>query len=384
MASGDKDADKPTRRRGFAVRLWRLLLLIVDICAVAALFASGYAGLVSPLKHGGIMGIVGLTFPIVLGVVLLLFILQLFTHRRGLWILGFGMVLCAGPILTYSPLNIRFKPRLPAPGDTTFTVLSYNVANLIDQRPYGSYDRSYNAIVSYILERDADIVCLAECKSLGVSDSLRITEAQYDSLRLRYPYIIMSGRAQATLSKFPLQPISVAGFNRNTFSGGDIGIYRVTLPSGKLMTLFSVHLQSLGLNNGDKELYMDLTELESDDLHSVRTQLLSKIAAANVKRAEQASLMLGVIRHYGGNNVIICGDFNDIPNCYAIRTFGDAGLKSVYPELGFGPIVTFNANRFYFCIDHMLYRGDLRPLTFRKGDTEASDHYPIEVRFEVK
>ncbi len=369
------------RRSGWA-RLGRALMVALDVLAVLALLLSGYAGNISPLKYGGVWGLIGLTFPFVLALVAALVVLHIFWFRRCLIILGAGVVLCAGPVFTYFPLNINFGHKQPAPGDTTFTVLAYNVANLVDQRPYGSYDRSYNAMVSYILERDADIVCLSESEHLGVSDSLRITAAQYDSLQARYPYIIISGRAQATLSKFPIRPIHTS-IDRASFGNGDVGMYHVTLPGGRLMSLFNVHLQSLGLNASDKDLYIDLTELHTEDFKDVRGQLLSKVSAANVVRARQTQILLGLIRHYGGPNVIVCGDFNDVPGCYAIRSFAGAGFKSVYPQLGFGPMITFNANRFYFCIDHVLYRGDFKPLNFVKGSTRASDHYPLEVEFEV-
>ncbi len=373
---------KKKKRRNPAVRIFRAIMVAVDILAGAALLIAGYAGNISPLKYGGAWGIPGLTFPIVLMLVLFLLAAQLLIFRRGALILGIPTLLCAGPILTYSPLNIRFGKNAPADGDSTFTVLSYNVANLMDQRTPGTYDSSYNAMISYILTTDADIVCLSESQHIGVNSMLHITAQQYDSLQQRYPHIIISGKAQATLSKFPIQPIHTS-IDRQSFGNGDFGMYRVTLPGGKLMTLFNVHLQSLGLDKEDKDLYMDLTELNTDDVQNVRSRLLHKISAANMARARQTQILLGLIRHYGGPNVIVCGDFNDVPGCYSIRSFEDAGFRSVYPEIGFGPIVTFNANRFYFCIDHVLYRGDLKPLEFHKSSLRVSDHYPITAKFEV-
>ncbi len=377
-----KGKGKGGKRRSPAAKLGRAVLLCIDIMAGLALLATGYAGNVSPLKYGGAWGILGLAFPIVLALVTALFILQLFVHRRGAVVLAVFAAFAGGPILTYSPFNIRFGASKPEPGDSTFTLLSYNVANLLDQRTPGTYDSTYSAMVSYILAQNADIVCLSESEHIGVNPALHITAAQYDSLQSRYPHIIVSGRAQATLSRFPIQPIHTS-VDRSAFGAGDFGMYRVTLPGGKLLTLFNVHLQSLGLNSDDKNLYMDLTELRAEDMNDVRSQLLSKISAANVVRARQTQMLLGIIRHYGGPNVIVCGDFNDVPDCYSIRAFETAGFSSVYPELGFGPMVTFNANRFYFCIDHVLYRGDLRPLDFHKGTLRASDHYPLTTVFEV-
>lgn len=373
--------NKTSAGRGFFGRLIRGLVVFIDILVGAALFASAYAGNVSPLKYGGAWGIAGLAFGPVLAVAVLLLVLQLIWFRKGALLMALFMLSCAGPIFTFCPLNMHFGPEKPGPDKKTFRIMAYNVANLQDQRAAGSYDSSYNAMVSYMLAMDPDIICLSEAADLGVYPRGHITAQQYDSLQRRYPHIIISGRAQATLSKYPIEPIHVS-LDRSGFSAGDVGIYRVCLPGGKLMTLFNCHLESLGLNDGDKEVYRELTELHSEDFSNVRNRLLRKIADANVARARQTQMLLGVIRHYGGPNVIICGDFNDVPDCYAIRTFGDAGFRSVYPQLGFGPMVTFNANRFYFCIDHILYRGDLRPLDIEKGTLKASDHYPLTAEFE--
>ncbi len=381
-SAAEKHADKNRKAKNRRPRIGRFITVCADVLAASALILCGYAGNISPLKYGGAWGVLHLAFPGVLAIVALMLIVQLFTCRRGAAVLACGMVLSGGPLLTYFPLNIHFGDRQPSPGDSTFTLMSYNVANLIDQRPITEQPMGYNAIVSQILSHDADIVCLSESRYLSVSERLNITPVQYDSLQRRYPHIILSGRAQCTLSKYPIQPLHTS-MDSTVFGAADVGMYRVTLPGGKLLTLFNVHLQSLGLRESDKNLYVDLTELKTEDLGQIRRDLLGKVSAANVQRARQTQILLGLIRHYGGPNVIVCGDFNDVPGSYPVRSFADAGFQSVYPKIGFGPIITFNADRFYFCIDHVLYRGDLVPLNIHKGTEKCSDHYPLTVRFEV-
>ncbi len=48
-----------------------------------------------------------------------------------------------------------------------------------------------------------------------------------------------------------------------------------------------------------------------------------------------------------GGNVIVCGDFNDVPGCRALRILESAGLTDAYAELGLGPTITFNASHFF-------------------------------------
>lgn len=384
-ARADKNTKerKPKGRRGAGSRILRGLMMFVDVVAVLALALCGYAGTISPLKYGGIWGIFGLAFPIVLITVLALAVLQLFVHRRGLWVLGLGMLACAGPILTYSPVHIGRNHRQHDPADSTFTFMAYNVANIKDMRPAGTYDSSYNATISYILRRQPDIVSLTEAKNFCVNPAKNtITPAQMDSVHRTYPHVLVNTTGPTLLSKYPAEPIHL-NIDPQEFRNAELGAYRITLPGGKLLTLFCVHLQSLALTADDRSIYRGVTDLQPDMLGDFKSRLLAKVSYANVQRARQAKTILGLVRHYGGPNVIIAGDFNDVPGCYTIRSFEDAGFSNVYGELGFGPMITFNKDRFWFQIDHIMYRGHLRPLWIEKGDNRSSDHYPLEAEFAV-
>ena len=55
--------------------------------------------------------------------------------------------------------------------------------------------------------------------------------------------------------------------------------------------------------------------------------------------------------------------------------------REVYPEVGMGYMSTYNRNRFWFRIDHVLYRGNLRPVSMERGKTASSDHYPLLTTF---
>ena len=369
--------------RGPWQRFARTLFLILDILVGICMFLSGYAGMFSPLQYSPLWGVLLLCFPFAFWTAVILFVVQLFWHRRGILVLALAFVASWGPVTTYFPLNVHIGARKPAEGNSTFRLLTYNTANLLDQRPVEDRgDTTCNAMIEYIIQSKADVVCLQEAEKIGVFKKGNITREQFGTLNAIYPHIIISGKAQVILSKFPVESIHLL-LVKNDFSNADLGAYRLTMPNGQKVALFNVHLQSIGLNASDKSLYHDLTELKTDDLRGAKSQLISKLANANERRARQAQQLLRFIRHYGGPDVIVCGDFNDVSGCFAIRTLEDAKFKDVYPQIGFGPMITFNANRFYFCIDHVLYRGDLKPLSIKKGSTKASDHYPLTVDFEL-
>lgn len=373
-----KKTAKPakTKRSGWQ-RFVRGLLLTLTVLAVIALMLTGYAGCVSPLKHSPVWGIFPLCFPFAFWAVIIMLVLDLFWYRPGSIIVAAGLLACGGPVLDYFPLNI-VKPK--AGKDTEkFTLLTYNVLNFWPRD--SSYTR--NRALDYILEQDADLVCLQESAMLVISAQTRTTQAQIDSVHARYPHIVFSGTTQAIFSKFPVESIHL-DVTRETFSGGDAAAYRITLPSGRLMSIFNVHMQSFLLNDSDKQLYMNLTDLRREPLHDVKSQLFDKLENAVVSRAKGTQQLMRWIRLYGGPDAIVCGDFNDVSSCYAIRTLADMGFREVYPRVGFGPMITYNDDRFYFGIDHVLSRGDLRPLALSKGRLKASDHYPLKVTFEIE
>lgn len=374
--------DAPRRpKRPLWLRIVRGVCVVVSLIAALALLATGYAGYLSPLRHGGIWGILPLGFPIVFWCCVLLMGAQLFFCRKGSAIIFIAMLCAFGPVFTYSPLH--FGGRRAPEGSQILTVLTYNVCNMQDQRGAGA-DTLQNAMLGYILGQDADIVCLQEAGYFAGNrkKGTYVQPWQIDSLHARYPYIHHDGSEEMLLSKYPVETIHL-DVTKDKFRNGAVAAYRITLPDDRRLTVFTVHLQSLGLNEDDRQLYRDLTDLQREGLSDVRAQLLHKLRVANEERARQTHFIMRYLRLYGGPDAIICGDFNDVPGCFAIRSFAEAGFKSVYPEIGLGPMITYNQNRFLFCIDHVLYRGDLIPLKIKKGTLKASDHYPLTVTFAV-
>ncbi len=369
---------KKRKLRSPAMRLLRALMLILSIASAVATIFTAYSGHISPLKHGGFWGIFPLCFPICLLCSVILIVLQVWWHWRGVIITAIGLVASAAPALQICPLHLG-TPKAPE-GSDTFTLLTYNVLNLNDRRD--STDVAPNHTIDYIIDQDADIVCLQEAANVTVSRHSFVTAEQIRTLHERYPYIITSSGAQTIMSKFPVQPIHLT-LTKEEFDDAELAAYRISFPGGKSATLFNVHLQSFSLTKTDRELYRNLTDLQRESIQDVRTHLIHKLSVANVERARQAQVLMRLIRHYGGPDVIICGDFNDVATCYAIRTIEDAGFRSVYASLGFGPIATYNENRFYFGIDHILYRGSIVPLTIDKGTVRCSDHYPLKATLAI-
>lgn len=101
-----------------------------------------------------------------------------------------------------------------------------------------------------------------------------------------------------------------------------------------------------------------------------------------MEREAQIRYLQKYLQRYGGKNVLVCGDFNDAVNCYGLYLLEhESHMHQAYADVGLGPMITYNANDLYFRIDHILYRGDMRPYSMSRGSIKASDHYPVTARF---
>lgn len=353
-------------------------MLVLNLQLAAGLVFSAYAGCESPVERP-LMGVVVLTFPLWLAAIVLVLVLDLVWWRRFAPVPVLAILAALPMVWDTCPLNIGKGIASGTPTSRIFTVLTYNVMNLQDNT--GRYPGDINPAVSYILRTDADIVCLQELKVVEQLPEFHVGQAQLDSLHARYPYVMLSGYAMTLLSKYPVENLHLEPARGKGTGYNDMGGY-VLQVEGRRLALFSVHMQSYSLTGDDKAVYRDLTRLRPDeDLREIKNTLVSKLASAAQRRAVQAQQLSRYIEYYGGRNVIVCGDFNDVPGCYALRALADCGLREVWPEVAFGPTWTYNDNRFYFRIDHMLWRGDFKPVDIRRGSLRASDHYPLLATF---
>lgn len=379
-----RKGDKKTLQWWKAVLLVFLALINLAVCA--GMVWSAYAGEANPVEKPW-SGIIAMAFPIALVAIMVLFVIDFFAMKKLMTLPLLACIAALPSILNFSPLNI-FDRKVPQGKENdVFTLMSYNVYNFA---PYGmsSYRGDYNPYIDYILKEKPDIVCLQEATETFPSENVSITPEQNDSLARVYPYRIFTGKCFCLLSKFPAKGVEI-GHIGTPHPQPSVVAYRVNI-KGMDVNIFSVHLSPIGLTREDKQLYGEITSLENDGrgvrstLSDLKTQLLHKLCAANVKRARETDMLVEALKKYAGPNVIITGDFNDTPGCYALRRLGDSGFHEVYPEVGFGPMITYNANRFYFRIDHTLYRGAMEPLKMVKGKITVSDHYPLTTAFLLK
>lgn len=361
----------------------RVILTLLTLASALGLLAASYGGDFRPSVYRGLCIIV-MTMPLWIIATVIITVLDALWNRKALVIIILTFIACAPTLWNFCPLNIFGPSDSKYEKCPKFTLMSYNIYNFMSQDSI--YPGGMNPAMSFLIKTDADIVCLQEAGGfVPVTDRYKIPTIQVDSLNRLYPYIVMNGRTQMILSKYPVKSIPT-GYAKAKLN--EIAVCRVEI-EGTPVTIFNVHLQSYSLRPDDKSLYEDITDLKKNDLSlrenvtDIKSQLLGKIQTAAEGRELDAERLGSYITRLGGPNVIVTGDFNDVPGCYTLRRLADYDMKEVYPEVGFGPMITYYANRFYFRIDHTLYRGNLKPLKMTRPTPRNSDHYPIITTFAI-
>lgn len=344
----------------------KFLIYILNGVLLLLTVASAYGGVVPP-HVSAFPAILATAFPYIAIITILWTVVCFFIFRKTAIVNIVALLACYGPLRTNFPVNFT-SPR----SEYDFSLMSYNIFDLHD-----IYDSSvklgdYSPTIQYILERKPDIVAVQELMSYHINS---LPTEQRDSVYATYPYRSLNDDGQSILSRWPVKEITGSGYD--SFA---IKAFRIEMPEGKELTIVNVHLRPLGLTAADKELYHDITEGHSHDIDSVRHTLLHKMSMAFKDREEEARSVRELVDRLSGA-VIVCGDFNDVPLCYAQRLIMGDSLIDAYRHAANFPAITFRANRFYFRIDHQLCNNRLIPVYATVENKSVSDHFPIIVNY---
>lgn len=351
------------------------------VLMLTLLFAA-YGGYIDPEKTI-IPQLMNLVFPLIVAGAVLMLIVNLFVKRSLALAWLIALVACGEPIITFSPLNFTASSDTAKTSADQFTLLTYNTFNMAAHD--GENPSWGSKTMAYIIADSADIVCIQEA---GNVFSPYAKNPQTDSLKRIYPYIPEGNpySSNMVLSKFPIKEIALP---LQDWGSGRFQAYWVQIPalSSPLM-LINTHLQSFQLSDSDKSVYIDIAHKETasrDDLRQVKSQITGKLVPALKLHADQARSIASLIDSLQPENVIVCGDFNDVCGSYGYRYLrNQCNLDDAYTDTAFGPTATYNDSKLYFHIDQMLYRGQFKPVALKQGRLRSSDHYPLTALFQCE
>lgn len=287
-----------------------------------------------------------------------------------------AIVAAWGPISNAVPLHFSSKPDNEA---RTIKLLTYNILHGIDQeQPEG---QTGNRAFEFVMNSGADIVSLQELYRFSDSEIPNFTQELRDSLFRIYPYQAGSNTSDLkVLSRFPVRLVKEYSPSGN--GTGHFSLYEVDTPSGKLNWI-NMHLNSYNLTDKERGIMKEIASVKSakEGVAEMKGPIRRKLSDSFRDRAVEARELALVVEQLEGP-VIVSGDFNDVPESYAYRTVRSAGLDDACAETTFGPMITYNRHAFWFHLDQIFYKGNIRPLRVKKHSIRSSDHYPLTAEFE--
>ncbi len=367
------------RNKGFK-NIVKIVIFTTNVVAIMLLFCSFLTWNVSTLKTN-LFSYIGLGF----GAVLLLNIGYLifwitFSNWRFAAVSMIAILLCYKPITTFFPIQIN-SPKAP---DNAIKILTYNVQGFPDERNKNSTEQP---ILDYIVETDADIVCLQEYLVSKTGQSI-FSQQDVNRKLNQYPYQSITGLESsgkyhifglACFSKYPIEDTHEVVFE-SSYNGA--AIYTINI-DGEKYTVANVHLESNSIKAEDIQLYSDfLQNTDSIKFETVTTNIRNRLGKAYRIRSNQIEKVKNYIETQDTRGTIICGDFNDTPISYAYHQM-KKGLKDAYVSTAFGPGITYNEYMFLFRIDYIMHSGNMKAYQAKVDKIKYSDHYPLRTWLEL-
>lgn len=343
------------------------IMLLVNWLFIGLLLLSAYSPYIHP-SFWPLLNCLGLIFPVLLFINICFIILWLLIRRRLIRFSLLALLLCLPQIGTYIPIHFTTQ-KIP---ENSIKLLTYNVMYLGAQQD----SKEENPILQYIRKNDADIVCLQEF----IPSVSTATQKEIDKALKAYPFKLThrvgksEGNGVACYSKYPI--LSSRAIKYNSQNNGSI-VYEIKIDNDTL-TLINNHLESNKLTREDKIIYQGMIEApEPRKIKRGVKHLVSKLKEAIVFRSKQAESIAGEIEKTPHRYTVVCGDFNDSPisNAHHILT---RQLEDAFSQSGCGLGISYNRNRFYFRIDHILISKNLQSYNCTVDRSiRTSDHYPV-------
>jgi endonuclease/exonuclease/phosphatase family metal-dependent hydrolase len=143
---------------------------------------------------------------------------------------------------------------------------------------------------------------------------------------------------------------------------------------GDTFRLFNLHLQSLKFSKENLK-YIGETSIDEGKNIEGSKSLISKFKTGFLKRKIQSEHIKKSIND-SPYPVIVCGDFNDVPNSYAYSTIGK-GLKNAFTEKGTGIGRTYYSISPTLRIDNIFCSPSFNVEQFTRLRKKMSDHFPL-------
>lgn len=353
-------------------------LMLCNIIVVVVFLLACMVPYFSP-SEWWFLSILGIGFPFLLLIVIVFLVWWLVAKRKYALLSGIALVLGFKSISVFFAFN--FSTSFTQEKKTDIRVATWNVARFIEMKNNNNKGSQTRLKMFELLkEQNADILCLQEFVHVDNDPEwyANITDIQQ---KLNYPYytytyyndgnpnfILKNGTI--IFSRFPIVDSGQINFPRPTLREGLV--YADIKAKGQVFRVFSTHLQSFQLRQGDYEKISKIKEGE-DGFVSNSKSIFAKMKTAIVNRQIQTDITRKLMDD-SPYPVMFCGDMNDVPNSYTYFTLR-GNMQDAFLEKGKGVGRTFASLSPTLRIDYILADKSFKVKQFKRVVKNYSDHY---------
>jgi endonuclease/exonuclease/phosphatase family metal-dependent hydrolase len=314
-------------------------------------------------------------------VVLLGFILfWLFAKPRWAIISIVAILLAWGPLHHIFPFRVSENfTRQKAP--EAIRIMTWNVEHF-DILKHKTHPENKQKMLELIREYQPDIACFQEmvgadsiAKAINYIPDI-LQQTGFENYHYSWnPKLDFDANHHFGIIIFSRHPI----INKQTISFlprdyNSIFQYADIVKGQDTIRVFNVHLQSLKFSN-DNLKYIDDPSIKDAAAVKESKSIISKLKKGFVKRGVQAERIRDEINK-SPYPVIVCGDFNDLPNSYAYSIIGK-DLNNVFEQKGSGLGRTYSGISPTLRIDNIFTGKKMEVLQYNRIAKKLSDHFPV-------
>ena len=364
--------------KNFFRRITKKVFIITNICLVLLFLLGCYGGGLDPATWW-FTGFLTLASFYMLVLLLLFIVFWIFAKSRWAFLSVAAIALAYQPLTRIIPL--RFSAPFSKEKTSALRVMSWNVEhfNILEHK---THPEKKQQMLDLINDYQPDIACFQEMvgsdknpKAINyVPDFLqKLNFADYFySYNVKIDFDGDHHFGIITFSKYPVINKQTISFYPNDYNS--IFQYVDIVKGNDTIRVFNIHLQSLKFSANNLK-YIDQPEFEDKKAIEQSKNIIGKFKVGFLKRKVQAERIRAEM-DISPYPVIVCGDFNDVPNSYAYNTIGH-GLKNAFVEKGNGFGRTFTGISPTLRIDNIFTDSKFNIEQFTRVRKVLSDHFPV-------
>ena len=350
-------------------KLFRSILLIINLLFAVALVLSTLAGRVAPSRFVPISILSYGYFVLLLCNVL--FVIVWLCLSRWEFLVSVAAIVAR---LSFVPLFFQVGGNMEAePADDAVKIMTFNAHAFggLDSDTAMTKDSGAVIFLQIVDEEQPDVLCLQEFFSprhVVVADSLKARGYVHH-------YGVHGSNVSSQVILFTRLPIV------RTHDIDKMSMFAVDVSKGgEELRVCCVHLNSYQLTNEDMEGFENLSHAKPD---SNTHRLLRKFKETTLQHEQEWLDKLLPLVEESEIPFVLAGDFNDTPASYIYQKATEL-LSDPYVEQGRGFGTTYHGPFPAYRIDYVLHTRDMEAMSYKRVNTYISDHYPVVVNLKLK